>query len=83
METRAIDTRHRLVLLSRDEVEHLVILGPHGESVIESGIKGNSQQLPQSLEDHKPSASQADERGGDLVELYKEGQNRAQQGGEG
>lgn len=34
----ALDGRRRLVLLRRDEVEHLVILGPNTETVVETGI---------------------------------------------
>lgn len=35
VETLALDPRRRLVLLRRDETEHLVILGPNGETVVE------------------------------------------------
>jgi flagellar protein FliO/FliZ len=38
VETTAIDAKHRLVLLRRDGVEHLVLLGPTSETLIESGI---------------------------------------------
>jgi flagellar protein FliO/FliZ len=31
--------RHRLMLIRRDDVEHLVIVGPTSETVIERGIK--------------------------------------------
>ena len=33
-----LDSRHRAILLRRDDREHLVILGPTGETVVESGI---------------------------------------------
>lgn len=39
VETLPLDARRRLVLLRRDGVEHLVILGPSGETVIERGIE--------------------------------------------
>lgn len=39
VEVTALDAKRRLVLLSRDDVEHLVILGPDGETVVESGIR--------------------------------------------
>ena len=39
LEIRAIDPRHKLVLFSRDEVEHLIVVGPHGETLIESGFQ--------------------------------------------
>jgi len=38
VEIMNIDQRRRLVLISRDGVEHLVILGPTGETVVETGI---------------------------------------------
>ncbi len=39
VETQTLDARRRLVLIQRDGVEHLVILGPAGETVVETGIK--------------------------------------------
>ena len=39
VESLAIDVRHRAVILRRDQREHLVILGPNGETVVESGIE--------------------------------------------
>lgn len=33
-----IDHKHRLVLVRRDDREHLLVLGPDSETVIESGI---------------------------------------------
>lgn len=38
LETLPLDSRRRAVLIARDEKQHLVILGPNGETVIESGI---------------------------------------------
>lgn len=38
VEIMNIDPRRRLVLIRRDGVEHLVILGPTGETVVETGI---------------------------------------------
>jgi len=38
VETLMIGPRHRILLLRRDEREHLVLLGPQDASVIESGI---------------------------------------------
>jgi flagellar protein FliO/FliZ len=38
IETASIDARHRLVLVRRDTVEHLVLLGPTSGQVIETGI---------------------------------------------
>lgn len=38
VEATALDARRKLVLLRRDDVEHLVILGPAGETLVESRI---------------------------------------------
>ena len=37
-----IDARRKAVLLSRDDIEHLVILGPTGETLIESNIQAKN-----------------------------------------
>lgn len=37
-EARTLDARRQLVLVRRDGVEHLIILSPQGETVIETGI---------------------------------------------
>lgn len=37
-EALAVDARHRLVLVRRDGKEHLLLLGPQGAVVVESGI---------------------------------------------
>lgn len=39
VESLPIDARHRLVLVRRDAVEHLVMLGAGGDSLIETGIE--------------------------------------------
>lgn len=39
VEVQSLGPRHRLILLRRDRVEHLVIIGPHSETIVESGIK--------------------------------------------
>lgn len=38
VEVRGIDARRRLVLVRRDDVEHLIVVGPNSETVVESGI---------------------------------------------
>jgi flagellar protein FliO/FliZ len=38
IEATPLDARNRLVLLRRDQVEHLVIVGPAGHLLVESGI---------------------------------------------
>lgn len=43
-EIMPLDGRRRAILLRRDDKEHLVIFGPNGETVIESGIKAPKEQ---------------------------------------
>lgn len=38
VEVRPIDTRRRAVLIRRDDREHLILLSPTSETVIETGI---------------------------------------------
>jgi len=42
VEFRNIDAKRRLVLVRRDEMEHLILLGPNSETVIETGIETKS-----------------------------------------
>ena len=52
VESLALDSRRRLVLLRRDASEHLVILGPNGETVIETGIESPAESA-QDVADEK------------------------------
>lgn len=45
VETLMIGPRQRLFLLRRDDVEHLVLCGPEGVSVVESAIQTPSRQV--------------------------------------
>lgn len=38
VEVATLDGRRKLVLLRRDAVEHLIVLGPNSETVVETGI---------------------------------------------
>lgn len=38
IESAALDNRHRIFLVRRDDVEHLVLVGPNTSQVIERGI---------------------------------------------
>lgn len=38
VEILPLDTRRKAILLARDNVQHLVILGPNGETVVETAI---------------------------------------------
>lgn len=40
VETIALDQRRRLVLVRRDGVEHLLVLGQEGATLVEAGIAG-------------------------------------------
>jgi len=42
VESKMLDARRKLVLIKRDEQEHLLLLSPQGEIVIES-IKGENK----------------------------------------
>ena len=52
VEVAPIDGKRRLVLLRRDVTEHLVLLGPDGALLVESGIAAPAPPPPSS-----PSAS--------------------------
>ena len=43
VETAFLGPKHRLILVRRDEVEHLVLLGPNSNMVVESGIVGDGK----------------------------------------
>jgi flagellar protein FliO/FliZ len=42
METRMLDARRKLILIKRDEQEHLILISPQGELLIESVKDKNS-----------------------------------------
>ena len=44
VEALMLDAKRRLVLIRRDDREHLLILGPTGETVIEIGIAAAKEQ---------------------------------------
>jgi flagellar protein FliO/FliZ len=51
VETLMIGPRHKLFLLRRDGVEHLLLIGPQGANVVENGIPAEllREQLEQPL----------------------------------
>lgn len=52
VETTIIDSRNRVVLVRRDDVEHLLLIGPNTSQVIERGIPaapGAETSTPQGL----------------------------------
>jgi flagellar protein FliO/FliZ len=46
VEAAALDARHRVVLIRRDNVEHLVLIGPNTSQVIETGIPSTTPNDP-------------------------------------
>ena len=46
VEALPLDARRRLILLRRDDREHLVILGTNGETVVEQGIESRQDKAP-------------------------------------
>jgi flagellar protein FliO/FliZ len=44
VESAFLGPKHRLVLVRRDSVEHLVLIGPTYASVVESGIDGRAPE---------------------------------------
>ena len=50
-EVRYIDAKRRLVLIERDDVEHLLLLSDRGELVIESGIR--TTMMPSDAKTHE------------------------------
>lgn len=46
VETLMVGPRQRLIIIRRDNVEHLVLSGPEGTSVIESGIAAKPASTP-------------------------------------
>ena len=39
LDVHPLDSKRRLVLIGRDDTAHLVILGPEGDTVVETGIR--------------------------------------------
>jgi hypothetical protein len=46
VETASVDGKRRLVLLRRDDVEHLVMIGGPVDMLVETGIKGRPHLEP-------------------------------------
>ncbi len=65
VESMNVDGKRRLVLIKRDDVEHLILLGSNGELLIENGIAPPKNAFSRALDD----AAQAADR------LQKEKEN--------
>jgi flagellar protein FliO/FliZ len=59
IETLPLDARRKLVLVKRDGVEHLVILGTNGETVIEQGIESGQDNVHELI---RPVPAQAENK---------------------
>ena len=61
VEVSVVDAKRRLVLLRRDDVEHLILLSPTSETVVETGITSNAgeQRFASRLETAKAAADPA------------------------
>ncbi|MEE9161375.1 MAG: flagellar biosynthetic protein FliO [Candidatus Neomarinimicrobiota bacterium] len=46
IEIKHVDAKRKLVLLRRDDTEHLMLLGPTSETLIEAGIDARSGDQP-------------------------------------
>ena len=46
VETATVDAKRKLLLVRRDEVEHLVMIGGSVDMLIETGIKGRPHREP-------------------------------------
>lgn len=49
VEVQSLDARRKLVLVRRDDVEHLLVLGATGETLVESNIRGGASAAPAPL----------------------------------
>lgn len=62
VESRPIDPRHRLVLVRRDSVEHLLLLGTEGDLVVERGIPCSGFQAALDKENIVPATEMEPKR---------------------
>lgn len=51
LEVLTLDSKRRLVLVSRDGTEHLILLGPQSETVVERGIEPVTAETKQNKHD--------------------------------
>ena len=57
VEMLALDHRRRLMIIRRDNKEHLIILGTNGETVVESGIESLQDKTVNEQENDETSAA--------------------------
>lgn len=57
VETISLDARRKLTLVRRDGVEHLLLLGPNSETVLETGINRPTGNLQAATSSGSPAGS--------------------------
>ncbi|PKR58253.1 FliO/MopB family protein [Thalassospira lohafexi] len=60
VEVVPVDTKRRLVLLKRDDTEHLVLLGPNGDMIVERNIGTHFTDLLDSDVTDPPETAEKD-----------------------
>jgi len=58
VDTLPIDAKRRLVLVRRDNVEHLVLLGPSGDTVVETGVSSAFPAVVASIQKDEEEAGE-------------------------
>lgn len=61
VEVTPLDGRRRLILVRRDDTEHLLLVGPTSELLIETGIAGSGTDFRQALTAALPAADNSTE----------------------
>jgi flagellar protein FliO/FliZ len=64
VETAFLGPKHRLILVRRDDVEHLVLLGPNTNTLVESGIVNGKASARQSFQAMVKAETAPKEEGG-------------------
>lgn len=57
VEVQAIDPKRRLIMIRRDNVEHLLLLGPHTDILIEGNIEDDESLFERTLQKASKTSS--------------------------
>lgn len=76
VENAPVDGTRRLVLVRRDDTEHLLLVGTHGDLVIESTKDGNGETTTVAAAARRPSSSMATEDSGGWPTLRVPGRDK-------
>jgi flagellar protein FliO/FliZ len=60
LESLQVGPKHRLLLIRRDDIEHLLLLGPQGDRVVETHISPSSTNPTTPAHDRSPQQPFAD-----------------------